>query len=58
MPRITIMGAGFVGSALGRSFNVNGTEVSFYDPPKGLDDASVLQEAEIIFIAVPSGQIV
>ncbi len=52
--RITIIGAGFVGSALGRFFETQGIAPAFYDPPKGLTDKAVLQDADVFFIAVPT----
>lgn len=54
MTSITIIGAGFVGSTLGRFFESTGITPRFYDPPKGLDDVSVLEDAEVIFVAVPT----
>jgi UDPglucose 6-dehydrogenase len=54
MQKIAIMGLGFVGAALARYFKLQGVEVGHYDPPKGLNDISILRDAEIIFIAVPT----
>ncbi|MBI4138599.1 UDP-glucose/GDP-mannose dehydrogenase family protein [Candidatus Uhrbacteria bacterium] len=54
MPRIAIMGTGMVGGALSRFFQVQNIEAGLYDPPKGLDDVSVLAAADVIFVAVPT----
>jgi UDPglucose 6-dehydrogenase len=54
MKRIAIIGAGFVGTALGRYFETQGIAPAFFDPPKGLSDVAVLENAEVIFIAVPT----
>jgi UDPglucose 6-dehydrogenase len=54
MPRIAIMGTGMVGGALDRYFKMKNVEAGLYDPPKGLDDASVLRDADVIFLAVPT----
>ena len=54
MPNIAIMGTGMVGGALQRWFASEGVPVSVYDPPKGFDDKSVLDDAEIVFVCVPT----
>lgn len=54
MKNIAIMGTGMVGGALSRYFVSQNIQAALYDPPKGLDDASVLETAEIIFVAVPT----
>lgn len=54
MTRIAIMGTGMVGGALDRYFKTVDVEAGLYDPPKGLDDISVLVEADVIFVAVPT----
>jgi len=54
MPHIAIMGTGMVGGALQRWFDSQNVPVSLYDPPKGLNDASVLEDAEIVFVCVPT----
>jgi len=51
---IAIMGTGMVGGALHRYFLTKQIEPGLYDPPKGLDDVSVLEKADVIFIAVPT----
>lgn len=52
---IAIMGTGMVGGALDRYFRSHRSiRVGLYDPPKGLNDVSVLARAEIIFVAVPT----
>ncbi len=53
-PSIAIMGTGFVGGALQRWFESEGASVALYDPPKGLNDAAALAQAEIIFVCVPT----
>lgn len=54
MARIAIMGTGMVGGALERHFRAKGIAPGLFDPPKGLNDKSVLAEADVIFIAVPT----
>ncbi len=54
MPRISILGAGFVGSALSRFFKLQNVEVGLFDPPKGYSDSRVLRDADVIFVAVPT----
>lgn len=54
MATIAIMGAGMVGGNLANFFASEGIEVGQYDPPKGMNDASVLQQAEVVFLAVPT----
>ncbi len=54
MPRIAIMGTGMVGGALDRYFKTQDIEAGLYDPPKGLDDVTVLRDADVIFVAVPT----
>ncbi len=54
MPSIAIMGTGMVGGALDRYFKKKNIESGHYDPPKGLADQSVLRDADVIFVAVPT----
>ncbi len=54
MKNIAIMGTGMVGGALNRYFDTKQIQAGLYDPPKGMDDVSVLDQADIIFIAVPT----
>lgn len=54
MPRIAIMGTGMVGGALDRYFKSQNIQAGLYDPPKGLDDVTVLRDADAIFLAVPT----
>lgn len=54
MAKIAIMGTGMVGGALDRYFKTQNVQAGLYDPPKGLDHTSVLAEADVIFIAVPT----
>lgn len=43
-----------VGGALNRYFKSTDIEAVLYDPPKGLDDREALDQAEVIFVAVPT----
>lgn len=52
--RIAIAGTGMVGGALARYLQAQGISVGLFDPPKGLSDVTVLDEADIVFIAVPT----
>lgn len=52
--RITIAGLGIVGSALQAYLTDHGLAPQVYDPPKGMNDLSVLKNADIVFIAVPT----
>ncbi|OGL73283.1 hypothetical protein A3E39_01225 [Candidatus Uhrbacteria bacterium RIFCSPHIGHO2_12_FULL_60_25] len=54
MKKVAIIGAGFVGSALDRFFKTRNIDAGLFDPPKGLGDLTVLEQADIIFIAVPT----
>lgn len=54
MPRIAIIGSGFVGGALARFFTKQQIDVGLFDPPKGLNDVAVLRDADVIFVAVPT----
>lgn len=54
MKRIAIMGTGMVGGTLARFFETQSVAVGLYDPPKGLQDVSLLAAADVIFIAVPT----
>ncbi|MCI0479891.1 hypothetical protein L0Y59_05075 [Candidatus Uhrbacteria bacterium] len=54
MTRIAIMGTGMVGGALARFFRTQNIEPALYDPPKGLGDANVLGDADVVFVAVPT----
>jgi len=51
---IAIMGTGMVGGNLDKFFASEGIETGKYDPPKGMTDASVLDHADVIFVAVPT----
>ena len=51
---IAIIGAGVVGGALMAYLRGRGHDVGAFDPPKGLDDARVLDAAEIAFVCVPT----
>jgi UDPglucose 6-dehydrogenase len=52
--RVAIIGNGIVGGALDRYFKRKLIEAGLFDPPKGLKDASVLRDADVIFVAVPT----
>lgn len=52
--RIGIIGDGVVGGALRAWFEHTGTPARAYDPPKGLDDRSAIDEADVVFICVPT----
>lgn len=51
---IGIMGAGVVGGSLLVHLRTQGRDVRVYDPPKGLDELSVLDVADVVFICVPT----
>jgi UDPglucose 6-dehydrogenase len=51
---IGIIGAGVVGGALASWFEGNGHDVRTYDPPRGLDNATVLDTADVVYICVPT----
>lgn len=54
MKQVAVMGNGMVGGALARYFESIHQDVGIYDPPKGLADTSVLDNADVIFVAVPT----
>lgn len=54
MKNIAIIGTGMVGGALDRYFQTQNVKAGLYDPPKGLNDLSVLASADVIFVAVPT----
>lgn len=54
MATVAIIGTGMVGGALDRFFRTQNVTPGLYDPPKGLNDASVLAAADVIFVAVPT----
>jgi UDPglucose 6-dehydrogenase len=51
---IAIIGTGMVGGALDRCFKLRHSKAGLYDPPKGFDDETVLRDATILFVAVPT----
>lgn len=53
-PVIGIIGVGMVGGALQRFFTGGGYPLAIYDPPKGHADPSVFNNADYIFISVPT----
>lgn len=54
MSRIAIIGTGMVGGALDRFFKTRNISAGLFDPPKGFQDVSVLRDADVIFVAVPT----
>ena len=52
--RIGIIGDGVVGGALRAWFESQGADVHSYDPPKGLRDRAVIDEANVVFVCVPT----
>lgn len=54
MTSIAIMGLGYVGGALNRYFEAKGIQADLFDPAKGHTDASVLADADTVFVAVPT----
>ena len=54
MKKIGIMGVGMVGGAIHRYFLTKNIEPALYDPHKGHNDISVLNDADLIFVAVPT----
>lgn len=54
MKNIAIMGTGMVGGSLDRYFKTRDIAAGLYDPPKGMNDPSVLDGADIVFVAVPT----
>lgn len=54
MKNIAIMGAGMVGGAVERYFLSKQITPAVYDPPKGKDSAAVLNDADVVFVAVPT----
>ena len=51
---IGIIGAGVVGGSLAEWLDEQGHDVRVYDPPKGHDNPSALDDACVVFIAVPT----
>lgn len=54
MPSIAIVGTGMVGGALDRYFKSQNITAGLFDPPKGYQDVSVLDKADVLFVAVPT----
>lgn len=52
--RIGIIGDGIVGGALRSWFESQRAGVRSYDPPKGLTDRSAIDDADIVFVCVPT----
>jgi UDPglucose 6-dehydrogenase len=53
-PNITVIGAGVVGGSVVRYFREQGIAVGVYDPPKGKDDIGAIDQADIVFVCVPT----
>lgn len=51
---IGVMGTGVVGGSLLLHLRTQGRDVRPYDPPKGLNDATALDEADVMFVCVPT----
>ena len=51
---VGIIGEGVVGGALRAYLEDDGYDVRVYDPPKGYDSITHLDDAEIVFICVPT----
>jgi UDPglucose 6-dehydrogenase len=51
---IGVVGAGVVGGSLISYLRQHGHDVRVFDPPQGLDDVNVLDEAEFVFVCVPT----
>lgn len=51
---IGIIGAGVVGGALQSYLEATGADVRLYDPPKGYASMTALDDAEIVFVCVPT----
>jgi UDPglucose 6-dehydrogenase len=51
---IGIMGAGVVGGALASFLTSAGIDVRIYDPPKGHASITALEEADVVFVCVPT----
>jgi UDPglucose 6-dehydrogenase len=55
LKNIGIMGYGMVGGSLARYFqNIRAIDPAIYDPPKGYDSIESLNQADIIFVCVPT----
>jgi UDPglucose 6-dehydrogenase len=52
--KLAVMGAGMVGGALINYLEKKHSNYVVYDPPKGFADTHVLNEAEVIFLCVPT----
>lgn len=51
---VGVVGAGVVGTALQSYLEARGREVRLYDPPKGHKSLAALDDAEIVFVCVPT----
>jgi UDPglucose 6-dehydrogenase len=52
--RIAVMGVGWVGGAMARWFEEEGMNPILYDPPKGIGSREALDEADVIFVCLPT----
>jgi UDPglucose 6-dehydrogenase len=52
--RIGIIGDGVVGGALRAWFESQAADVHAYDPPKGLRDRAAIDQADVVFVCVPT----
>jgi len=51
---VGVIGAGVVGGSLAVWLRDQGHDVRIYDPPQGYEDARVLDDAAVVFVAVPT----
>lgn len=54
MTRICLAGSGMVGGTLLNFLRTKNIEPTVYDPPKGKHDPTVMGEADVIFVSVPT----
>jgi UDPglucose 6-dehydrogenase len=54
VPNIAVIGAGVVGGSVVRYFSEKSIPCGVYDPPKGETDGGVIENAEIVFVCVPT----
>jgi len=51
---VGVIGLGIVGGAVGRYFRERGYSLRHFDPYRGLDDEGALNEADVVFVCVPT----
>lgn len=52
--QIGIVGAGVVGGALFEYLRAEGRDVRVYDPPKGQSDPGAIDDADVVYVCVPT----